>query len=317
MLLYHISNLLFSKIEPHSAFDQHKANGNMHAVYAANNIKYCLPFGLLKNSFYGDYCWENRDGNDVIIYDGNFILNEVAYIYGMNDDGFKQISKNQYVSESPIQYIYYIKINPSKYISNISFKHNIVKIKLDYKKFENEYGILIEKLNILTNIFTRIKVDDKIIKLFNIYLNEAMETFKTYRLESYKHDIMHSVNTMFNSIFLIKELNIKNNIEELLFVACYHDVGRSLNFNSIKHGELSWILVKRFLSEKDLNEDLIKYLIINHNNKYLAQTNINLSIIYDADVLDLTRFKNITIDKLNFINKNLVKKLEELLYETN
>lgn len=317
MFLYHISNLLFSKIEPHNAFDQHRANGNMYAVYAANNIKYCLPFGLLKNSFYGDYCWENKDGNDAIIYYGNFILNEVAYIYGMNDDGFKQISKNQYVSESSIQQMYYIKINPSKYISNISFKHNIVKIKLDYKKFENEYGILIERLNTLINLFIRIKIDNKIIKLFNKYLNEALETFKTYCLESYKHDIMHSINTMFNSIFLINELNIKNNIEEFLFVACYHDVGRSLNFNSIKHGELSWILVKRFLSDKELNKDLIKYLIINHNNKHLAQININLSIIYDADVLDLTRFKSKIIDKSNFINKNSIKKLEELLNEKN
>ncbi|MCI9131263.1 HD domain-containing protein, partial [Thomasclavelia cocleata] len=100
-------------------------------------------------------------------------------------------------------------------------------------------------------------------------------------------------------------------------VACYHDVGRSLNFNSIKHGELSWILVKRFLSDKELNKDLIKYLIINHNNKHLAQININLSIIYDADVLDLTRFKSKIIDKSNFINKNSIKKLEELLNEKN
>lgn len=317
MFLYHISNSLFSKIEPRCAFDLHKPSGNMCAVYATNNIKYCLPFGLLKNSFYGEYHWENKDGGAAIIYDGEFVLNDVAYIYGMSDDGFIQISKNQYVSKEPIQYIYYFKINPSKYILTISFKHNIVKINLDYNKFENEYGHLIETLNIKTNILKKIKVDVKLINLFNKYLNETMETFKTYCLESYKHDIKHSVNTMFNSIILINELNIKNNVEEILFAACYHDVGRSLNFNSIKHGELSWILIKRFLSEKELNDDFIKHLIINHNNKYLAQKDIYLSTIYDADILDLTRFKNKKIDKSNFINKNSVKKLEKLLYETN
>ena len=278
MFLYHISNLLVSQIKPHKAFDQYNIDGNICAVYAANNIKYCLPFGLLKNAFYGDYCWKNEAGNAAIIYYGNFVFNEVSYIYGINDDGFKQISKNQYVSESLVHYAYYIKINPSKYISSILLKHNVVKIELDYSKFENEYGILIERVNTILDFFIKIKIDKKIILLFNQYLNEALETFKTYCLESYKHDILHCVNTMFYSIFLIKELNIKNNIEELLFVACYHDVGRSLNFNSIKHGKLSWILVKRFLLEKELNEDLIKYLIINHNNKQLAQTNINLNI---------------------------------------
>ena len=90
--------------------------------------------------------------------------------------------------------------------------------------------------------------------------------------------------------------------EALLTASIFHDVGYAISPNSKEHAENSEIIFRRYSKEKDFSkekENFIAYLVKNHSNKNLMETNdtpVELIMLFEADILDETGAMSILWD---------------------
>lgn len=101
---------------------------------------------------------------------------------------------------------------------------------------------------------------------------------------------------------LINEEDVKVNNERALKIATiFHDVGYSIDSDE-HHALLSARITKGYLTNNNYDKefmDEVNYLILNHSNKHLLyekDTNIDLILLMEADLLDDTGALGIILD---------------------
>lgn len=285
--LYHISPFKFDILKPNTSEDYTNLLCACASPLSYLNLSYGFPKiynGFTTTSLGPDY--------EFITYhegETNIDLTEKSFIYVVNKSNFEEIpEKHEFISCEPVEYEYCLEISLKNYLVKIEKTIDTVTLGIDRKekviKLSNILIILNQINDIINEDVDLIKQKKKIFHL----INQIIDNYDKFELESYLHDIFHSLKVIKNVIFIAKELNTKENILELIFAAGYHDCGKCLGFDEKGHGYHSFLLAKRF-APVDYDIDLIQKLIIFHDNEQLGKEDKDISIIRDADILDLPR----------------------------
>lgn len=160
------------------------------------------------------------------------------------------------------------------------------------------------------------------------YIRENVDSFDRNIFPSFQyHNLTHSLNVCLLAMVIARSYDIDYNQKKILLDASLlHDIGRIDDTYDFQHGAIGATLAESILSNQSFYQDeknllLAKALILGHNRSpYDISTFLShglepiqgnvllLKILKDADILDLVRLKDFSID-LNEISLDVSKSL--------
>lgn len=288
MLLFHGSKYdIKKKIKPHKAHCADKEYGNMFGVYCSNNPAYAFAFSVIKNRELSSWSY---DGKNMIIVENGIEVNEYVYLYYILSDNYIQLSKKQFLIMNSIDYYLKKRITVSAFVK-IDRENGIITIDntrleeyiLSFFKLINEYHLLCHELNLdyckaFVNIISEMNdCDEKEYYIDHIHGYDHM-----WRTSLYSFLIYHKSQLDLSS----------NNLYNLLKSAYYHDIGRYVDNNSVRHGSRGYELFRnKYKSDGD--DAICEELILLHDQETIYSSILlkKLSgILKDADAIDRLRF---------------------------
>ena len=186
----------------------------------------------------------------MIIVENGIEVNEYVYLYYILSDNYIQLSKKQFLIMNSIDYYLKKRITVSAFVK-IDRENGIITIDntrleeyiLSFFKLINEYHLLCHELNLdyckaFVNIISEMNdCDEKEYYIDHIHGYDHM-----WRTSLYSFLIYHKSQLDLSS----------NNLYNLLKSAYYHDIGRYVDNNSVRHGSRGYELFRnKYKSDGD------------------------------------------------------------------
>lgn len=308
--VYHTSPYFFDTLEPRSKMYNGEAGLDHIKFSCATDLTGAkIVFGL---NIRGNCSLTNGGPIEMATLYGDFeylIRKAPSYIYCLKDNHFfpyfnKAAHEYAVCTAEPIEY--YIEFYPEDFIVSIWHEEDATKILYNAKKIELEIRPILLCLNRANDICENFNVSKNDKQLFFEIARMCIKNYNEYHFTSNNHDIHHSLMIMGTTLALAYLLNKKEYIRELLFSAAFHDCGKSLNIDYENHGAYSFLLSARFAEELGFNLELIQKLMTFHDKEDVAKQDELISIVRDADIVDLPRV-GITIDPTKMSHYDLLK----------
>lgn len=286
--LYHVSPFKFNKLEPKTQeLDSYQWRSCASTIEFLN-----LSYGFPK--IHNGFTTTNlaRDYISLCYHEGDVEINlkEKSYIYAFDKSHFQERrEKYEFICYEPINFEYYLEIHLKDYLDIIKTDRNVLELCLNREKNITKLTDILLILNEINDLLNENNALQKNKQQIFFLINTIIDNYRKFELESYFHDITHSLRVIRNVIYLFNKLGKEENIFEFILAAGYHDCGRSLGFEEKDHPYHSFLLAKRLIPDGYYDMDLIQKLIIFHENEELAKEEDDISIIRDADILDLPR----------------------------
>ena len=319
MLLFHGSQYdIKSTIEPRKAHCDEKVYGNMFGVYCSNNPAYAFAFSVIKNR---DSCNWSYDGNNMIKADKSFEINKYVYLYYILSNDYNQISKKQFLIHDQTKYFLRKKIAVSAFVEIDRENGTIIINNKLFEKYAISFFELINSYRLLCHEIGLDYCNTFIDIISNIDDCDEEEYYKDH-----VHGYSHMWRTALYSFLIYSKSQLvcqPCNLYSLIKSAYYHDIGRFVADNSIKHGVRGRdLFIKKYKTDND--DDICEELIFLHDRENTVSSVLleKLSgILKDADAIDRLRFDNQDQRPLeNFINEessevyNSVKNNYNIIY---
>ena len=307
--LYHLSPYKFDILKPKSIVQEDPEEKRL-CSYAVSLEFLTIGFCFSKSVGFSSFVTGDEDVN---YYEGQVSLpindDYQGFIYAVDSRSFTPTNEHRYISFEDVEIEYCLPVRMNYFISYLEKDNNQLKIYFDSNKVKKLRNILVY-LNEINDILNNPLFNNFKSQALNI-INNLIQNYQRYNFTSHFHGIEHSLAVIRNILLIMQELEQTNNILELIFAGGYHDCGRSLDLNNKDHGFYSSLLSERFAPDY-LNKELSKILMIFHDNENVAKNDETISILRDADILDLQRL-NIQID----LNKTYYKDIIERILNSN